>query len=62
MNVIAKLIIQLIEKGAQGVYNVGTGLKTMNELAGSDKEKILKDERAPADVTMNLDKLKNFLK
>lgn len=62
VNVITKLIIQLINKDARGIFNVGTGLKTMNELAGSDKEKILKDDHVPGDVTMNIDKLQNYLK
>ena len=61
VHVIAKLIIQLVEKGASGVFNVGTGLKTMSELAG-DKEKILKDDHVPGDVSMNIDKLKKYLK
>jgi len=62
VHVIAKLIIQLIEKKASGIFNVGTGLKTMYELAGSDKEKILKDDHIPGDVTMDISKLKKFLK
>lgn len=59
--IIAKLIIKLVEKNAIGVYNVGTGLKTMAELAGN-KERILKADYVPGDVTMNLDKLNDFLK
>jgi len=62
VDIIAGLIIKLIEKDAKGIYNVGTGLKTMSELAGNNKQKILKGEHVPGDVTMNIDRLKNFLK
>lgn len=59
VDVIAELIIRLISKNAMGVYNVGTGLKNMYQLAlrtcpGTTK---MHDKVIPSDVTMNLDKL-----
>jgi dTDP-4-dehydrorhamnose reductase len=62
--VIADLIIQLINKNAQGVYNVGTEIKTW---FNHTKEEFnttpsCKPEQAPADITMNLNKLKDALK
>ena len=58
---IASIIISLINKGASGIYNVGTEVKTMYQLAVQTKPNCLKmqDEVIPSDVTMNLDKLNN---
>jgi dTDP-4-dehydrorhamnose reductase len=58
-NVIAKLIIELIEKEARGLYNVGTELKTMYDLASRTKNVLpaLADNRFPTNVSMNLNKL-----
>ena len=61
VHVIADLIIRLINEGANGVYNVGTNLKTMYELKGFG-EPIWKPENTPGDITMNTDKLKKLLK
>ena len=57
---IADLIIKLINKKATGVFNVGTDVKTWQQLTGA--EPISKPDSAPADVTMNTTKMKNFLK
>lgn len=62
--VIADLIIQLINKDAKGVYNVGTETKTWFNLTKQEFKTtpVSKPEQAPADITMNLTKLKNALK
>ena len=59
VDVIAKLIIELIESNSQGIYNVGTELKSMFELASRTKTvtPLLKDNKFPANTTMNLKKL-----
>jgi dTDP-4-dehydrorhamnose reductase len=63
VEVIADLIIQLIMLDACGVYNVGTEIKTLYDLAKETQKDcipILDDHKfeRPYDVTMNLDKLK----
>lgn len=65
VTVIAGLIIKLIEKGANGVYNVGTEAKTMYDLALQTKPDVLpamKPHETPGNTTMNIDKLNKFLK
>jgi len=66
VDTVASLIISLIKNNASGVYNVGTGRKSMLELASQTKEVELWDknpeETMPFDFTMNVDKMKNFLK
>jgi len=64
VNIMAKLIIKLIERGAHGVYNVGTERKSMYQLAQrtSDAKPIeCPVPEVPKNVTMNLDKLKSVL-
>lgn len=62
VNTISKLIIELIERGAIGLYNVGTDLKTWYSLTAEEfsTKPIPRPDSAPADVSMNLSKLKNF--
>jgi dTDP-4-dehydrorhamnose reductase len=66
VDTISKLIISLIENNASGVYNVGTERKTMQELALQTRDVDLWDknpeETMPLDVSMNIDKMNNFLK
>jgi len=62
---ITKIYIDLIEGGAKGIYNVGTELKTMYELGKQTRENIIPTnekfhDTMPLDVSMNLDKLKEF--
>ena len=57
---IAELIIKLINKDAQGVFNVGTGDKWLKELA-PNAEEIEAPSHVPKDTRMNLDKLNKFL-
>jgi dTDP-4-dehydrorhamnose reductase len=62
--VIADLIIQLIKKNAEGVYNIGTETKTWFNHTKQEfnTRPISKPEQAPENVTMNLNKLKHALK
>jgi dTDP-4-dehydrorhamnose reductase len=64
IDVIADLIIKLINKKAKGIYNVGTNLKTIYDLAKQTNSEIKpsrKPEQAPANISMNIDKLNNLL-
>ena len=59
---IATIIIKLIERNLNGVYNVGTELKTMFDLAKKTNETVapsdkLHHELMPTNITMNLNKL-----
>jgi hypothetical protein len=60
-------MVKLIEKNAMGVYNVGTDKKTMYELALKTKSDvkpsdIFNNDRMPTNTTMNINKMKKFLK
>tara|TARA_R110000796_G_scaffold58413_4_gene134857 strand:+ start:13650 stop:14327 length:678 start_codon:yes stop_codon:yes gene_type:complete len=63
VDVIAGLIIKMINKGLYGVYNVGTETKSMYELAKQTKDvgKILAPNYVPKNTSMNVSKLKNDL-
>jgi dTDP-4-dehydrorhamnose reductase len=64
VDVIANLIIQLINKGATGIYNVGTELKSMIHLAKQttpDTQPSPAPEYVPKNISMNVNKLKTFL-
>jgi hypothetical protein len=64
VDVITDLIIKLINKKATGIYNVGTELKTMLDLAKQTKPETQpsqKPDYAPGNISINLDKLKGFL-
>lgn len=63
VNVIANLVIKLINKNANGVYNVGTESKSIYDLAlkTKDVEPINKPEYVPQNTTMCLDKLNNMI-
>ena len=58
---IANLIIQLINKNASGVFNVGTGDKWLKELAPKSCKQIPPPFRTPNDTRMSLIKLNKFL-
>ena len=66
-SVISKLIIKLIEDElVEGVYNVGTDVKSMYELASKTKKNVktstkLANKLTPKDVTMNVSKMKKIL-
>lgn len=64
VNTISSIIIKLINNRATGLYNVGTELKSIFELSKSSNQNIiptLKPTKAPSNVSMNIDKLNNFL-
>jgi len=64
---IGELVIQLVTKRASGIYNVGTQLKTMHELATLTKPKTkmtvgkIGETRGYVDASMNITKMKSFL-
>lgn len=64
---VVKIHIDLINGDAKGVYNVGTEIKTMHDLAKRTKEDVKPVNKKfhptmPNDVTMNLNKLTNKLR
>jgi dTDP-4-dehydrorhamnose reductase len=60
---ISKLIIALIEKNKQGVYNIGTAVKSMYDLAQKTKNvgKSISPVYVPKDVTIRTKKLEDGL-
>ena len=64
IDTIAKIVIDLTKHGAKGLYNVGTELKNMLELASRTKSDVLpiliQQTKVPTDVSMDVTKLKNF--
>lgn len=61
---IATWIIALITADAKGLYNVGTEVKTMYELAEKTNPNVkaaFKPENVPTNTTMNINKLKQCL-
>ena len=61
---ISDLIIKLIDNGSEGVYNVGTEIKSMYEMASETRVvgKILTPSHVPKNQTMNLSKLWKVVK
>lgn len=60
VDVIAKQIIELVNLDSKGVFNVGTGLKSMYDLAkqtNKNVQPILSPEKAPKWLQISLDKL-----
>lgn len=64
VDVISDLIIKLIKKGSNGVFNVGTERKTIYDLANQTKKvkPIQSPDYVPKNISMNLKKLKEELK
>ena len=65
VSTISDLIIKLIEKDAKGIYNVGTDIKSMYDLAKVTKENVkpttqFPSETTPENVTMNISKMEKF--
>ena len=65
IDTVVKIYIDLIEGDAQGIYNVGTELKTMYDLARKSRDDVVPTnekfkDTMPLDVSMDLDKLKKF--
>ena len=63
VSVISKLYVRLIENDSYGVYNVGTDVKTMYDLAKSTKLDVeaVDGIDMPVNVTMDTNKLKGVL-
>lgn len=65
VDTIAKLYIELINRNAVGVYNVGTELKTMHSLAIQTKQNAIPGEvntdQVPGSLSMNVHKLQKLL-
>ena len=63
VDVIANLVIQLISKGAKGIYNVGTDVKSIYDMVKncSDVVPSYRPKQVPEDTTMDITKMKNFL-
>ena len=64
-DVIADLVVQLVELNADGVYNVGTEVKSIYDLAkrsNPDIKAINKPAHVPNDISMNIDKLNKKIK
>jgi hypothetical protein len=65
-DVIASLIIRLVKNNAQGIFNVGTELKNIYQLAVQTKPDVISfegviDPNMPLDVSMNLEKMNDFI-
>jgi len=61
---IAEIIIEMIQKNAFGIYNIGTEKKTIFELAiqsNINVEKAYAPENTPVDTSMDLTKMYHFL-
>lgn len=66
VDVISTLIIQLIEKEAEGIFNVGTKKKSMLELADRTRKDVFlgssNNPKMPTNISMDISKMKEFLK
>jgi len=61
---IAEILIAMVKKGATGLYNIGTPTKSMFELAKETNPRVeesLAPDHFPTDVTMDLNKMNEFL-
>ena len=64
VDIISRLVITLIQNGAEGVFNVGTEIKSIYELALKTNKNVEPSNRptqVPENTTMDLTKLNNFL-
>lgn len=64
VDIISELVIKLINSKSTGVYNVGTEVKSIYELAKKTKSEVRpsnKPYQSPSDTSMNINKLKNKL-
>jgi len=66
VDIISEKIIKLIENNATGIYNVGTDIKTMYDLARITNKDAkptcdLVDESTPTNLMMDVSKLESFL-
>ena len=64
VDVISSLIIKLINNNARGIYNVGTDLKTVFDLAIKTNPNVLpshKPSHVPNNISVNIDKLMSII-
>jgi dTDP-4-dehydrorhamnose reductase len=63
VNVISELIVKLIKKDANGVFNVGTDLKNIHDLSLRTKQtkKIFSPPHVPKNISIDITKMENFL-
>lgn len=64
VSVMAEITIQMIKANASGLYNIGTPVKSMYELAKQTNPDVIPGkapDHFPKDVTMDLTKMNNFL-
>lgn len=64
VDTISKILIQLINLNVSGLYNVGTGVKSIYELAKKTNPNVmgvLKSSSSPSNITINIDKMKKVL-
>jgi nucleoside-diphosphate-sugar epimerase len=64
VDIISSIIISLINKNGKGIFNVGTEIKSIYDLALKSNRNvtgILKPSYVPNDITMNINKLKSIL-
>ena len=60
---ICKIVVDLINKKENGIYNIGTDIKSMYDFAKKTNPNVKpseKPKRAPSDITMNISKLKKL--
>lgn len=62
---ISRIVIDLVESDTKGIYNMGSELKTMYDLARQTKDDVKPvnnkfHESMPSDITIDLSKLKEF--
>lgn len=64
VNKITSLIIKLIKQNCKGIYNVGTEVKSIYDMALQTKKvtPVTKPSNVPSNTTMNLNKLQNVIK
>ena len=65
VDIISNLICKLINSEQSGLFNLGTQIKTMHELAKSTNALVNKSftpPYVPSNTSMNIDKLKNIIK
>ena len=66
VNEIVKIIVNLVELKATGLFNIGTNLKTMYDLAKQTNSNvnptIIIDDKIPKNISINVGKLNTFIK
>ena len=66
VSTISELIIKVIDKNGTGIFNIGTDIKTMYDLAIRSNPQVKPTDKLfhgtmPCDISMNVSKLKKFL-